>query len=96
MSLPPVRLPSGNPLRIRTACRDAARKAGWTLAAWDDFTRAFRECFQPEAQAGEHEAAMRVVRAHFAVTLGSRFSADPAQWRGEVKSDATATANNSE
>lgn len=78
---PPVFLPSGNPLRILSACRDVAIKADWSLAKWSEFRESFRRCFSPDAQVGEHEKAMAIVEQHFTAKRGARFSTDPSQWR---------------
>jgi len=79
-ALPPVTLRSGNPMRIVTDCRAVARKAGWTLARWDEFYATCKACFSPAASREEVDAMLDVVRSHFAVTLGPGFSFDPAEW----------------
>lgn len=79
-TLPPVTLRDGNPLIILAACRSVARKVGWTLAAWDEFSATCKACFSPAASREEVDAMLDVVRSHFAVTLGPSFSFDPAEW----------------
>ena len=79
-ALPAVYLSNGNPLKVLAECRKVARKAGFSLAAWDEFSSSFMSCFTLEALPEEHAKGLDVVRSHFTVTLGEGFSSDPLQW----------------
>lgn len=79
-ALPPVTLRSGNPMRIVTDCRAVARKAGWTLARWDEFYATCKACFTPSASAEEAAKLLDVVASHFTVTFGPGFRWDPSEW----------------
>jgi hypothetical protein len=83
MTLPSVTLPSGNPGHILGACKRAALKERWLLEQWTSFREAAMRAMTPDAHPDEHERFMAVVRAHFTVTLGPMFSADPSQWRAK-------------
>jgi len=80
LKLPPVTLRSGNPLVILAACRSVARKAGWSLVAWDEFFATCKACFSPEASREEADKLLDVVRSHFEVTLGAGFRFEPGDW----------------
>lgn len=79
-ALAPVTLRNGNPLVILAACRTVARKAGWTLARWDEFYATCKACFSPEASREEADKLLDVVRSHFEVTLGAGFRFEPGDW----------------
>lgn len=79
-SLPRVFLSSGNPVAVLGRCKQAAVKAGWSLAQWVEFSASVRACFTPEALPEEQEQMMAVVRSHFEVTTANDFTTDPTQW----------------
>lgn len=84
MSLPALRLRSGNPLAILAAARAVARREGWGLRQWDEFRASCAACFEA-ATLEEQLKMMAVVESHFAVERLPGFTFEPSDWDAREK-----------